>query len=200
MGFLLSPFLIQKTRETHCKPISIKKAMNSTIIIQATNPKQSKKILKWRQFGKLNIKTHPHLALNFSKGVIKSPDIASCSLEEIRPHLKPQGVTDIRRISICKEIRIIDTNTYILTIKKGTTPPSIRIDYINTKIETLYDAKNMDILEINTLDHQYVQNQITQNVKFPLTASTAKEKTLCTHGNVKCRKMNNKIHKKRLFP
>ena len=49
----LSPFLIQKTIETHCKPINIKKAMNN-IIIQ-TNQKQSEKILKWKQFGKLNI-------------------------------------------------------------------------------------------------------------------------------------------------
>ena len=52
----LSPFLIQKTIETHCKPINIKKAMNNTIIIQTTNQKQSEKILKWKQFGKLNIK------------------------------------------------------------------------------------------------------------------------------------------------
>ena len=33
----------------------------------------------------------------------------SCSLEKIRLHLKPQGVMDVRRMSICKEIRIIDT-------------------------------------------------------------------------------------------
>ena len=42
----LSPFLIQKTIETHCKPINIKKTMNNTIIIQTTNQKQSEKILK----------------------------------------------------------------------------------------------------------------------------------------------------------
>ena len=132
----LSPFLIQKTIETHCKPINIKKAMNNTIIIQTTNQKQSEKILKWKQFGKLNIKTYPHPTLNFSKGVIKSPDLASCSLEEIRLHLKPQGVTDVRRISIRKETSTIDTNTYILTFNKPTIPTSIRIGYINTKIET----------------------------------------------------------------
>ena len=52
----LSPFLIQKTIETHCKPINIKKA----IIIQTTKQKQLEKIQKWKQFGKLNIKTYPH--------------------------------------------------------------------------------------------------------------------------------------------
>ena len=132
----LSPFLIQKTIETHCQPINIKKAMNNTIIIQTTNQQQLEKILKWKQFGKLNIKTYPHPTLNFSKEVIKSPDLASCSLEEIRLHLKPRGVKDVRRISICKETRTIDTNTYILTFNKPTTPTSIRIGYINTKIET----------------------------------------------------------------
>ena len=107
--------------------------MNNTIIIQTTNQKHSEKILKWKQFGKLNIKTYPHPTLNFSKGVIESPDLTLCSLEEIRLHFKPQGITDVRRISIRKETRIIDTNTYILTC---TTPTSIRISYINTKIET----------------------------------------------------------------
>ena len=29
--------------------------------------------------------------------------------------------------------------------------------------QTLLDIKNMDILKINALDHQYVQNQIIQN-------------------------------------
>ena len=89
-------------------------------------------MLKWKQFGKLNIKTYPHPNLNFSKGVIKSPDLVSCSLDEIRLHLKPQGVTDVRRISIHKETRIINTN--IPTFNKPTT--SIRIVYINTKTET----------------------------------------------------------------
>ena len=110
--------------------------MNNTIIIQTTNQKQSEKILKWKQFGKLNIKTYPHPTLNFLKGVKKYPDLALCSLEEIRLHLKPQGITDVRRISIRKETRTIDTNTYILTFNKPTFPTTIRIGYINTKIET----------------------------------------------------------------
>ena len=74
--------------------------MNGTIIIPTTNQKQSEKILKWKQFGKPNIKTYPHPTLNFLKGVIKSPDLASCSLEEIRLHLKPQGIRKISSFSI----------------------------------------------------------------------------------------------------
>ena len=81
-------------------------------------------------------KNIPSPTLKLLKRILKSPDFASCSLEEIRLHLKPQGLTDVRRISIHKETRTIDTNTYILTFNKPTTTTSIRIGYINTKVET----------------------------------------------------------------
>ena len=42
----------------------------------------------------------------------------------------------MRRLSVCKETRTVDTNTDILTFNKPTTPTSIGIGYINTKIET----------------------------------------------------------------
>ena len=139
--------------------------MNNTITIQTTNQKQSEKILKWKQFGKLNIKTYPHPTLNFSKGVIKSPDLASCSLEEIRLHLKPQSVTDVRRISLHKESRTIDTTTYILIFDKPTTPTSIRIGYINTKIET-YIQNSLRYQECQKYGHpkdKCTRPPITQN-------------------------------------
>ena len=66
----------------------------------------------------------------------KSPDLTSYSHEEIRLHLKPQDVTDVRRISICKETRIIDTNIFMLIFNKPTTPTSSWIVNINTKIKT----------------------------------------------------------------
>ena len=187
----LSPFLIQKTIETFCKQINIKKAMNN-IIIQTTNQKQSEKILKWKQFGELNIKTYPPPTLNFSKGVIKSPDLASCFLEEIRLHLKPQGVTDVRRISICNETRTIDTNTYILTFNKPTTPTSIRIGYINTKIET-YIPNSLRCQKCRHPKDKCTRLSICTkcgNSKIPLTAQGMR--------NVEKRKRNyrNKIHKK----
>ena len=143
----LSSFLIQKTIETHCKPINIKKATNSSIIIQTTNQKQSERILRWKQFGKPNIKTYLHLTLNFLKGVIKSPGLTSRSLKEIKLHFKQQGVTDVRRISICKETRIIDTNTYILTFNKSTIPTCI-----NAKIEN-YIPNPLRWQKCQNMDH-----------------------------------------------
>ena len=83
------------------------------------------------------------------KGVIKSTDLASCSLEEIKLYLKQQGVRDLRRIFVCKEIRIIDINAYILTFNKPAIPTCIKIGYINAKIENL-----IEILKTISRDNQ----------------------------------------------
>ena len=67
---------------------------------------------------------------------------------------------------------------------------------------TFQTLKNADIIEINELDHHYVENQITHNLNVLIlsTASTALENTLQTHPNVKCgKKITNKILKKHLF-
>ena len=132
----LSPFLIQKTIETHCKPINIKKSYEQHHYYTNNKSKTIRKDTKMEIIWKTKHKTYPHPTLNFSKGVIKFPDLASCSLEEIRLHLRPQGVTAVRRISIRKETRTIDTNTYIPIFDKPTNLTSIRIGYINTKIKT----------------------------------------------------------------
>ena len=130
------PFSNSKKKLKHTVNQLISKKLWTTPLLYKQQIKNNrKKIIKWKQFGKLNIKTYPHPTLNFLKGVIKSPDLASGSLEEIRLYLKTQGVTDVRRISIHKET-IIDTNTCILTFNKPTIPTCIRIGSMNSKIET----------------------------------------------------------------
>ena len=210
----LFPFLIQKSIETHCKPINIKKLWTTPLLYKQQIKNNQKKILKWKQCGKLNIKTYPHPTLNLSKGVIKSPDLTSYSLKEIKLHLKPQGITDVRRISILKETRTIDTNTCILTFDKPTIPTSIRISYINMKIKTnipnplrcqkrqKYEHPRDKCTRPPICAKCGKSNHIHLESKIPSTASTALENTLCIYGNVKSGKKNywNKIHKKYLIP
>jgi len=43
--------------------------------------------------GDVPVKVSPHTSLNFSKGVVRSRDLARCSKEEIICGLKNQGVT-----------------------------------------------------------------------------------------------------------
>ena len=86
-------------------------------------------------FHNLKIKTYPHKTQNFSKRVMRNKELSQCSKEEILAELKNQGVTDIKRITIKKENKTIQTNTYILTFNSPTIPKEIKICYINEKIE-----------------------------------------------------------------
>ena len=63
---------------------------------------------------KLKIKAYPLNSLNLSKGVVRSPDLSLCILDEIKSNLCKQGVTDTKQISIKRNNQIILTNTYIL--------------------------------------------------------------------------------------
>ena len=38
--------------------------------------------------------------MNSSKGFVRSPDLSLCTLDEIKPNLCKQGVTDTQRISV----------------------------------------------------------------------------------------------------
>ena len=60
------------------------------------------------------VKIDPHKSLNVSKGVLWSKELLICSIEEIKRELKKQRVTDVKRVSIKKEGKMIETNTYIM--------------------------------------------------------------------------------------
>lgn len=60
----------------------------------------------------LKIKTYPHQSLNTSRGVIKSPDLAACSLEEIKKQTKKNNVIDVTRITIKRNDQTVNTHTH----------------------------------------------------------------------------------------
>jgi len=50
-------------------------------------------LLGLTQLAGVPVKVSPHRSLNTNRGVIRSRDIAGCSVEEIVEELQPQGVT-----------------------------------------------------------------------------------------------------------
>ncbi len=58
-----------------------------------------------------------------------------CSLEEIKKELKPQGVTDVKKVSIKRDNEIIHTNTYIMTFELPVIPLKIKIGYTIERME-----------------------------------------------------------------
>ena len=78
---------------------------------------------------------YPHQNLNTSKGAVRSQELPLCPLEEIKKELKPQGVTEGKRITIKRDDRIIDTNTYIVIFDLLTIPPKLKIGCTTERVE-----------------------------------------------------------------
>ena len=142
----LSPFKIEKKiLSKNLKPKTVKKLKkkikkkikkkNGTLVIEIHYKNQSEKLLKWKHFDNIKIKTYPHNSLNTCKGVMKSYKLSLCTLDEIKTNLKDQNVTEIRRIQIKKYREIINTNTYILTFSTRKILKEIKIGYQKINVE-----------------------------------------------------------------
>ena len=130
----LNPIVIEKTISGIINPISVKKLNNGTLLIEVDKKTYADNLLKMKTFAGLKIKAFPHISLNSSKGVVRSSELSLCTLDEIKTYLKPQGVSDVKRISIKRNDEIINTNTYIFTFNKSQLPKEIKVGYNIIKI------------------------------------------------------------------
>ena len=131
----LSPFIIEKTLNSFIKAKSVKKLINNTLLIEVEKKNFSDLLLKQKYFYNLKIEVYPHNTLNSSKGVVRSPDLSLCTLDEIRNNLRGQGVTDAKQISIKRNNQIIPTHTYILNFNTPKPPTKKKkIGYLITKL------------------------------------------------------------------
>ena len=115
----LSPFKILKILSKSLKPKTVKKKnnlKNGIPLTEICNKNQADKILKWKHFDNIKIKTYPHNSLNTCKGVLKSHEFSLCTLDEIKTNLQDQNLMEIQRIQVRRKTgETIDTNTYIMT-------------------------------------------------------------------------------------
>ena len=87
------------------------------------------------KFHTINLKTYPHKSLNISKGVVRSKELSLCTIDEIKKEMKKQGVTEVKRVSIKKEGKLIETNTYIMPFDQPKIPERIKVGYTMERVE-----------------------------------------------------------------
>ena len=131
----INPIVIEKTISGIVKPVSVKKINNGTLLIEVDKKPYADNLLKMNNFAGLKIKSFPHISLNSSKGVARSSELSLCTLDEIKTYLKPQGVSDVKRISIKRNDEIINTNTYIFTFNRSQVPKELKVGYNIIKID-----------------------------------------------------------------
>ena len=111
----LSPFVIEKSIQSMAGTAkSVKKLRNGSLLIEVEKKSHSQNLLKLKTFFQIPSKCTPHSSLNSCRGVIRHPELAYVTEEELIKELKSQHVTAARRISNMKGDKRIQTNTFIL--------------------------------------------------------------------------------------
>ncbi|XP_023216845.1 uncharacterized protein LOC111619372 [Centruroides sculpturatus] len=126
-----SPFLIQKLFEStigHLK--KIQKLRSGDLLIETASPQQSARLLTTKSLGEMGVLVTPHGSLNSSRGVISESDLMSEDESDLLTGLSDQVVTNVRRISIHRDGRVIPTKHLILTFNKPTLPSVITAGYL----------------------------------------------------------------------
>ena len=132
----LSPFVIQKVLvSTAGPPKSVKKLSSGSLLIEVEKPKHAENLLKLTHFFQIPAKCSPHVSLNTSRGIIRCPDLAGVSEEEIVHELSMQQVTGARRITVFRDGIRRETNTIVLTFNSAILPKSLKIGYLNVGVD-----------------------------------------------------------------
>ena len=103
---------------------NVKPMKSGRVFIEVKTKQQCTNLLKTTNLlGYLPVKVSPHRTLNSSKFVIKCEELDKMQEEEIKQELQPQGIIDVKRISIRYSL-------YVLTIKGQNIPKKINIGYL----------------------------------------------------------------------
>ena len=131
---------------------SIKRLRNGTFLVQCSSKKQSDLLQKATLFVDRGVKVYPHKQLNTSKGVIRCRELTGTSETEIKSELSSQGVIDVKRVTVKKGQDRVETNTLFLTFCTPVLPQSIKIGYLNVKVE-LYIPSPMRCFKCQKFGH-----------------------------------------------
>ena len=132
----LSLFKIERILQENIRPKMVQKI--KPLLIEITK-KTSRRNLKMEALNNIKIKTYPHKTLNSSKGVVKSPELSLCILEEIKANHKNQNVTDVQRIQIRKKNRRGYNHKYIHSnLQYQQNPKQYQNRISKNKHETIY--------------------------------------------------------------
>ncbi|XP_055931848.1 uncharacterized protein LOC129962135 [Argiope bruennichi] len=104
------------------------------LLVQVSTKKQSHQILKLKALATIPVSVQPHVALNYSKGVITCGELFNVPLEEILKELQGQGVTHVRRITIRRDGQLLDTKHLILTFHSPKLPEYIYAGYMKLPV------------------------------------------------------------------
>jgi len=132
----LSPFVLGKALFAQIGTLkTIKRLQRGDVLVETDRQLYSARLQELSELGGVPVQVTPHRSLNTCKGVIRSREVAACSVEEIIRELKPQGVTDATIISVRDGSTTRRTNTVILSFALSRPPQHIKAGYIRLPVQ-----------------------------------------------------------------
>ena len=132
----LSPFVIEKVLVSVAgSPKSVKKLNSGALLVEVEKTKHAENLLKMTRFFEIPCKCYPHTSLNTSRGIIRCPDLAGVTEEEIVSNLASQHVTAARRITVFRDNVKRNTNTIVLTFNTSILPKWLKVGYLKVLVD-----------------------------------------------------------------
>lgn len=125
----MSPFLIDKVLVGNVGQVNSVRKINDGLLVETKSNNQSRRLLDMKKFHDFEVTITPHSSLNYSKGVITCRDLLNCSITEILENLNEQGVTDVRRITMMRDGKRVESASLILTFKFDKLPKKVKAGF-----------------------------------------------------------------------
>ena len=130
----LSPFAISLgIRGIAGEPKDVRK-INQGLLIEVTKRSHALNLLDTFIFVNIPVTVSAHKTLNSRKGVIRCRDLAGLPEDDICRELHDQHVTYVKRIHVERGKKA--TDTYILTFNAAHLPATIKVGYLNIRVDT----------------------------------------------------------------
>ena len=107
-------------------------------------------LLKLKQFFSIPAQCKPHTSLNTSRGIIRCPNLAGVSIDDIIDGLADQNVIQARRITITRDGIKCETNRIILTFQTAIIPKTLKVGYLEVPVD-LYIPNPLHVIHVLSL-------------------------------------------------
>ncbi|XP_055928684.1 uncharacterized protein LOC129959816 [Argiope bruennichi] len=133
----VSPFLVEKDITGNLGEVkSINKLRSGDLLVEVGYAKQAKQILNLKSLSTISVEVNPHPSLNSCKGVISCGELCNVSIEEIIEKLKDLGVTNVRRITVRRDGKLLNTKHLVLSFNSSNLPDYIKAGYMRLSVRT----------------------------------------------------------------
>ncbi|GBO25961.1 hypothetical protein AVEN_87126-1 [Araneus ventricosus] len=131
----VSPFLVQKGISGQLGEVaSVRKLCSGDLLIEVNSRKQAQQIIKLNNLSSIPVTVAAHATLNFSKGVVSCGELLHTPVEEITKELENQGVISVRRITMRRDGKLLDTKHLIITFHSPKLPECIKAGYMRLAV------------------------------------------------------------------